>query len=208
MVEKVSDMVNIEENFNYTLNDKFILEDNLDRKIFLNSDIDESTIDTAVYQIMRYNAMDIGVPVEERKPIRVYLNSCGGNIVEGYALVDVIELSKTPVYTINLGASMSMALLIFMAGHKRYAMPRSEFLLHEGTSGGFDSLMKLQDRLRFESEQVETITRELVLSRSKITEDQYAMNLRREWYFLPKEGKEIGIIDYIVGEDCELEDIL
>lgn len=208
MVDKVEEMKTIEENFNYSLNDKFILEDNLDRKIFINSTIEESTIDTAVYQILRFNAMDLEKSIDERKPIRVYINSLGGSIIEGFSLVDAITLSKTPVYTINLGACMSMALLVFMAGHKRYAMPRSEFLLHSGSTASFGNANAVKDQIEFESIQLEGVTKDFVLEYSNITEEEYNMNLRREWYFLPAEGKKIGVVDYIIGQDCELEEIL
>ena len=168
MVDKVEEMKTIEENFNYSLNDKLILEDNLDRKIFINSTIEESTIDTAVYQILRFNAMDLEKPIDERKPIRVYINSLGGSIIEGFSLVDAIILSKTPEYTINLGACMSMALLVFMAGHKRYSMPRSEFLLHSGSTASFGNANAVKDQIEFESIQLEGVTKDFVLEYSKI----------------------------------------
>ena len=64
-IEKDRVITDIDESFNYILNDKFILEDLYERKIFLNSEIDENTIETAVYHIMRYNAIDKEFPVEE-----------------------------------------------------------------------------------------------------------------------------------------------
>lgn len=207
-IEKDRVITDIDESFNYILNDKFILEDLYERKIFLNSEIDENTIETAVYHIMRYNAIDKEFPVEERKPIRLYINSPGGLVIEGFALIDCIRLSKTPVYTINLGKSFSMALLIFMAGHQRYAMPHSQFLLHDGENGGADSAAKLKDYLDFSLNQISKMTKEYVLSYSNISEDSYDSNYRREWYFLVNEGKSLGIVDYIIGEDCPLSEIL
>jgi len=207
-VEKDKKIIDIDESFNYILNDKFILEDIYDRKIFLNSEIDENTIETAVYHIMRYNAIDKESPIEERKPIKLYINSPGGLVIEGFSLVDCIRLSKTPVYTINLGASFSMALLIFMAGHQRYAMPHSQFLLHDGNGGGIDSTAKLKDYLDFSLNQISKMTKEYVLSCSNISEEDFEKNYRREWYFLAKEGKKLGIVDYIIGEDCPLNEVI
>ena len=62
--------------------------------------------------------------------------------------------------------------------------------------------------MEFESIQIEGMTKEYILKQSKIDEDLFEKNYRKEWYFLPKEGKDIGIVDYVIGEDCKLADII
>lgn len=200
--------IKISETYNYEYSDKFDIEDNEQRRIYINSEIDENIVDTAVYHILRYNRLDKDTPITSREPIKIYINSPGGLVADGYALIDAIKLSKTPVYTINLANCLSMALLIFISGHKRFSMPHAEFLLHDGSSGCFDSVSKMQDRLKFESEQIEKMTKEYILSNTSITKEQYEMNMRKEWYFLPQEGKSIGVVDSIIGEDCELDEII
>lgn len=200
--------IKISETYNYEYSDKFDIEDNEQRRIYINSEIDENIVDTAVYHILRYNRLDKDTPITSREPIKIYINSPGGLVADGYALIDAIKLSKTPVYTINLANCLSMALLIFISGHKRFSMPHAEFLLHDGSSGCFDSVSKIQDRLKFESEQIEKMTKEYILSNTSITKEQYEMNIRKEWYFLPQEGKAIGVVDSIIGEDCELDEII
>ena len=198
----------VSETFSYCFLDKFEIADYENRHIYINCEIDEDVIDNSVYRIMDYNRQDKGKPIEERQPIVVYLNSLGGSVSDGYALIDAIQLSETPVCTVNLGVCFSMGLLIFMAGHKRYAMPHSEFLLHDGQIGEINSTAKVKDRLEFESIQIEGMTKEYILKQSKIDEDLFEKNYRKEWYFLPKEGKDIGIVDYVIGEDCKLADII
>lgn len=200
--------IKISEAYNYEYSDKFDIEDNEQRRIYINSEIDENIVDTAVYHILRYNRLDKDTPIISREPIKIYINSPGGSVADGYALIDAIKLSKTPVYTINLANCLSMALLIFISGHKRFCMPHAEFLLHDGSSGCFDSVSKMQDRLKFESEQIDKMTKEYILSNTSITKEQYEMNMRKEWYFLPQEGKSIGVVDSIIGEDCELDEII
>lgn len=200
--------IKISETYNYEYSDKFDIEDNEQRRIYINSEIDENIVDTAVYHILRYNRLDKDTPITSREPIKIYINSPGGLVADGYALIDAIKLSKTPVYTINLANCLSMALLIFISGHKRFCMPHAEFLLHDGSSGCFDSVSKMQDRLKFESEQIDKMTKEYILSNTSITKEQYEMNMRKEWYFLPQEGKSIGVVDSIIGEDCELDEII
>lgn len=112
-ITKASD---IEEVFNYCYTDKFEMEDVDNRRLFINSEIDENIIDGAVYHILRYNRLDKDIPVNERKPIIIYINSPGGNVTDGYSLIDVMLTSKTPVYTVNLGIAYSMGFLIYIAG--------------------------------------------------------------------------------------------
>ena len=189
--------------------DIFEMEEIDKRHLFINGDIEMGiTFDTTVYHIMRFNSQDKDIPVNERKPILLYINSPGGSVTDGYGVIDAIITSKTPVYTINQGVCFSMGFLIFLAGHKRYAMPHSEFLMHDGSTAGWDSTAKMKDRMEFETQQIEKMTREYVLSRTKITEDVYEQKYRVEWYFLPQEAKEIGVTDYIIGTDCDIDEII
>jgi len=87
-------------------------------------------------------------------------------------------------------------------------MPHSEFLMHDGSTMGYDSMAKMKDRMEFETVQLEKMTKEYIMSRTEINEKLYDEKYRVEWYFLPNEGKSIGAIDYIVGKDCSINDIL
>ena len=196
-------------NYNYCYADKFDIEDiEKNRHLYLNSDVDEDVIDQLVYHILRYNRLDKGKPVEERQPIILYINSPGGSVICGYGLVDAIICSKTPVYTVNLAECSSMGFLIAISGHKRYTMPHCEYLMHEGYAGAFDNMSKAKDRIDFEAGEMEEMTRSFVLSRTKISEDLYKEKYRCEWYFLPEKAKELGVVDYIVGTDCDLDEII
>lgn len=199
---------NIEQVYNYCYEDRFQQEDLEDRRLYLNGEIDENVIDNIVYHIMRYNRIDKGVPVEDRKPIILYINSPGGSVVDGYGVIDTILLSETPVYTVNVALCASMGFLIYLAGVRRYSMPHSEFLMHDGSTMGYDSMAKMKDRMEFETVQLEKMTKEYIMSRTEINEKLYDEKYRVEWYFLPAEGKSIGAIDYIVGKDCSINDIL
>lgn len=197
----------IKECFNYGFGDRFDIEDLENRKIYINCHIDEDVIDSAVYHILRYNRLDKGIPKEERKPIMVYINSPGGSVSDGYGLIDAILASETPVYTINQALCASMGFLIFIAGHKRYSMEHSEFLMHDGSTFGWDSTAKMKDRMDFETKELEQMTKQYIISRTKIDEKLYDEKYRVEWYFLPKLAKEIGVADYIVGKDCSIDEI-
>lgn len=188
--------------------DKFELSDLYERRLYLNGEVDKTVIESLVYHILRYNREDKGKPIDTRKPILLYINSPGGNISDGYGLIDAILDSNTPIYTINQGLCASMAFLIFIAGIKRYSMRRSEFLMHDGKISGWDSISKMKDRMEFETIQLETMTKKYVLDRTKISSDLYDMKYRVEWYMLPDEAKLYGICTDIVGVDCNIDSIV
>ena len=89
------------------------------REIFVNFDIDENLIVNS-YDIIKWNKEDKNIPIEERKPIKIFINSDGGCLNSILNLIDTIKLSKTPIITIGMGKAYSAGGLLLMAGHKRY----------------------------------------------------------------------------------------
>lgn len=187
--------------------DIFYLKDLKQRKLFIAANISQETVEDAVRHIMQFNREDAGVATEERNPIILYVSSNGGDVDAGFELIDVIMRSKTPVYTVNLGYQYSMGFLIGLAGHKRFAMPNAKFLMHDGTNFVWDSGAKAQDRMEF-NKKMEDRVKEYILSRSKLTPEEYDSKYRIEWYMFSDEAKEKGFVDYIIGEDCEIDDVV
>lgn len=189
------------------MEDLFYLKDLKQRKLFLNEDIDQTTVADIVRHIMQYNKEDKDLDIEERTPILLYLTSNGGEVNAGFELIDVIRSSKTPVYTINLGTQYSMGFLIGLAGHKRFATKNAQFLMHDGSNFVYGSGTKVQDQMEFQK-RVEKRIKEYVLSRSKLTDEEYDNKLRVEWYLFANEAKEKGFTDYIIGEDCDMDAVI
>lgn len=185
----------------------FYLKDLKQRKLFLNSEIDQFTVADIVKHIMQINKEDKDIEPAERQPILLYVTSNGGEIDSGFELIDVIMNSKTPVYTINLGFQYSMGFLIGLAGHKRYATANAKFLMHDGSNFVWDSGMKAQDRMDF-NKKIESRIKKYVMSRSSVTNEEYESKLRVEWYLFADEAKEKGFVDYIIGEDCDINEIV
>jgi len=197
----------IKQVLNYGLEDKFQLEDLKQRKLYINFEIDENILNDITYHILRFNTEDKGKEISERKPILLYCVSNGGSVNDGFGLIDVILNSKTPIYTINLSYNYSMGLLIFLSGSKRFATQNATFLLHDGQNFMYNSSAKLRDAMKFE-EQREKRIKEYVLSRSKLTSEEYDKNYRVEMYLYSSEAKEKGFVDLIVGEDCTIDEII
>lgn len=212
MAEKVetkkSASSKIGKTLNLCLSDMYDLEDCDNRRLYINCDIGPDIIDSTVYQILRFNRMDKGIPVKKRKPIVLYLNSAGGSEIDGFGLIDAITNSKTPVYTVNQAQCSSMAFLILIAGAKRFSMTHAQFLMHEGGLGTNDSTSKVRDRIDFMTGEYEEMIKEYVTNKTKITSELYDQKYRVEWYFLPEKAKELGVIDQIIGVDCDIDAIL
>lgn len=189
------------------LQELFRYKDLQQRKLFLDADVDQFSVGEIVKHIFQYNKEDSGLEIAERKPILLYVASRGGEVDSGFELIDAIENSVTPVYTINVGYQYSMAFLIGLAGHKRFATRNASFLMHDGSNFVYNSGAKAQDQMEF-FRKVEERVKQYVLERSNITAEEYDSKLRVEWYMFADEAKERGFVDYIIGQDCSLYEIV
>ena len=190
-----------------TVEELLYVKDIQQRKFFLTTEIAQETVADIVRHIMQINKEDKGIPYEQRVPILIYVASNGGEVDAGFELIDVILTSKTPVYTINMGYQYSMGFLIGLAGHKRFAAKNAKFLMHDGSNFVYGNSSKVQDRVRFDA-RVEERIREYVLSRSHVTPEEYDSKFRVEWYMFADEAKEKGFTDYIIGVDCDIDEIV
>ena len=188
-----------------------MLEDLKERKLYLYREIEPlgyeetsnefaSTATYIVKAILDFNREDISIPPADRKPIKLYINSPGGDVAEGLPIIAAIELSKTPVYTINVGQWCSMAFLIGITGHKRFSLPYATFLLHEGSSFAGGAANKVQDRVKFDERVEKEVIKPHVLKHSNMKELEYDALVRVEYYLLPPDAKERGFIDEVVSD--------
>lgn len=188
--------------------DDFIRYQNLkDRHIYFTGDIDTYNASDTIQQIIRYNKEDAGIAPENRTPILLFISSDGGDVTAGFQIIDVIQQSETPVYTVNTSCCYSMAAIVFMAGHKRFAMKNSSFLIHDGSSGVYNSSGKVQDTMQFLNK-LELRMKDFILANSSIPEKEYKKKMREEWYMFADEAKEKKVTDYIIGEDVKMGEII
>lgn len=192
---------------NGMIDDLFFYNDVKERRFFFDEIINDDSVFNLVRHIIDINKQDKGKPAEERKPIKIYLSTPGGDVESGLSLIDAITNSKTPVYVINMGDGYSMGFLVLLAGHKRYAFKNSRFLLHDGCEYIYDSASKADDRKRFTKEMDDRM-KNYVLERTNISSQKYNRNRRKEWYMFADEAKTLGIIDYIIGEDVDMDEVL
>lgn len=197
----------VSSNFTYGYAESLYMEDIEARKLYINGEINETLMENITYYILKYNAVDKGIPAEQRQPILLYINSCGGSTISAMSLISTILCSKSPVYTINLGYNYSAGFMIMLAGAKRYAYKDSSFLLHDGMAGNCDNNAKVLDWAKFLEMQNKRI-KDYIMSRSNITSKKYDSIFREDYWFYSNIAKEYNFIDYIIGEDCDIDEIV
>jgi Protease subunit of ATP-dependent Clp proteases len=167
------------------------------RKIVLNEDIDFTLIERAIIQIINWNEEDESVSVEKRKPIEILLSSGGGDVIAGFALIDVIKNSKTPVHITAIGMAASMAALLLMSGHRRKALKNTTILIHDGQLGVHSTSKKAKQTMEY-YDKLEERTNNFVLENTKISKELLDEKSSDEWYMFADEALELGIIDEIL----------
>lgn len=167
------------------------------RELFLAEVVDDDVIYDIAHHIIRFNREDKDVPVEQRKPIKIYINSYGGDLIAINSVISTIKLSKTPVYTYNLGKAFSAGGLLLMAGHKRFTFGDAVILIHQGSSGASGTTSQVIDQVEFQKRQEERV-KAFILGATKITPEQYKDKFKEEWFFFGDEAIELGVCDELI----------
>lgn len=139
------------------------------------------------------------IPIEERQPIKIYIDSNGGSLVDTFTMIDSISMSKTPVYTICTGSAYSGGFFTFIAGHKRFAYPLSSFLYHEGSTGNAGDAGKFRNFAAFYEKVLQQL-KDITIKYTKITEEEYEKHIKDDWWFTADEALKYGICDEISKE--------
>ena len=173
--------------------------DDYDNRRLNLADVEEDTVGGVVYSIQHYNHLDKDIPIRDRKPIILNINSNGGLLIDSMFLVDVIKRSKTPIYGICEARAYSAGGLILVGCHKRYCYPSSTFLLHCGSNGFIGDSAKMIDSVEFDKRYFEKVKKHY-LDNTDISEELYMEKYRHEWYFTGEDMIKYGIVDEILEE--------
>lgn len=176
--------------------------DEQDRVYRLDHDLGEEDL-ALVKLIMKCNKEDKGKPVEERTPIKVYINTCGGDVVTLWTLMQAIQTSKTPVWTINFSYAYSAGAELLVAGHKRFALKGTQTMFHRGgiCLGGEQSVVESTQKHYSALEKKLT---DFLLAHTKIDAKFYKKKASSDIYMDEYEALDKGVIDRIVEDFEEL----
>lgn len=175
-----------------------------ERTIWIDYDIDESLLEVAK-QIIRINREDAKnhIPVEKRKPIKLLIYTYGGDCGAMFALIDAIEMSKTPVYTYNMGKALSAGFQILISGHKRFCVSHSTALYHSGSGGTMGTYEQTEAQMN-EYKRLVALMQENCLSKTRIDKKLFAKNKAKDWFMSSKEQLEYGVVDAIITDIDEI----
>ena len=182
---------------NYDFCDIVDLSNGLNRNIVL-TDIDASIGDSVNSYIQFFNRIDQEKKIDanKRTPIKIYIDSNGGSLTACFTIIDAITMSKTPVWTINIGKAYSAGFFIFITGHKRFAYPNSSFLFHEGSTGIYQDANKFKNYADFYKQQLEQL-RAITLEHTQIEPEEYDKHVKDDWWFDVNEALKYGVTDKI-----------
>ena len=175
----------------------------MERKLYLKENVDEKSVMPLIEAIHRINDDDAEKEKEynggEREPIKLYIYTYGGVCYAGFALIDAIRASKTPVHTIVLGTAMSMGIFVFNAGHKRLIGEHATLMYHDvsistGMNGEMTEGLKIEldEALRLQKMGSDFLM-EYSLVEESVLKDY--INRKADWYISAEEAIRLKIAD-------------
>jgi ATP-dependent Clp protease protease subunit len=179
-------------------------KENLSRTLVLSGEIDEESVAELIQDISDINDFDddqeSNIVDYERNPIKLIVNSMGGSVYDGFALIGVIEKSKTLIHTYCYGSAMSMALLILVSGHRRFGHKLSTYMYHECLDQlPYDKLSTLNENLQ-ETNRIMKVYDDYLISKTSMKRKQLddSKKVKYDWYFSPEDALQYKIIDEII----------
>jgi len=169
-----------------------------ERTIWIDSEIDVGVLEVSK-KILEWNRDDRGVNPELRVPIRILIFSPGGELASALNLINIIQLSKTPVYTYNMGDASSAGLYILLAGHKRYSIKDATAVLHKGSGYMGGTASQLDASAKWYKQQLDRL-RDYVLKRTSLDSRTYKRRQDDDWYLSTDELINYRFIDEIVED--------
>lgn len=177
------------------------------RRFHLHDQVSQFTMGALVKSILEVEEGDLRLREEverfggtyEPEPIRLFIDSYGGECYAGSGLVDVMMNLSTPVNTIVTGCAMSMGVIIALAGHQRFCYPGSTFMIHQVSSYAEGKLAGLKEDLE-EATRLNEKNSHFIISRTKIKKSRMEKNYRQheDWYICADEALRLGMVHQII----------
>lgn len=134
---------------------------------------------------------------EPEQEIKMYIDSPGGNVVNGLAIYDVMQAISCPVTTICRGYAASMGAIIFAAGDKRQMLKHSKLMIHDPMANVGGSALEMQENTRRLMETRECLAKILAEKTGKKLDEIYE-ETKQDRYFDAEEAIEFGLADEIL----------
>lgn len=167
-----------------------LLKDNI---IFLNGEVNHDSASIVIAQLLFLASED------SKKDIKLYVNSPGGSVVDGLAIIDTMNHIKNDVSTICVGmaASMGAMILSFGAKGKRLALPNSEVMIHQPLGGYEGQASDIEIRTKRILETKATLAK-MISKNSGQPLAKVEKDMDRDYFMTAEAAKKYGLIDKVI----------
>ena len=170
-----------------------------ERIVFLGTEVEDASANLVVAQLLFLEAEDPDAD------IRLYINSPGGSAYAGFAIYDAMQFVKPDVQTYAVGMAMSAGALILTGGAsgKRFVLPNSKVMIHQG-SGGFRGTPA---DMQIAAKEILSLTRryaEIIALHSGRDVEQVMRDIDRDRFLGPADAVEYGLADHVLATRAEL----
>ena len=168
------------------------------RTILLSGEVNKKLAEKVISQLLLLEA-------ESDEPVKVMIDSPGGDVDAGYAIFDMIRFIKPEVYTIGMGLVASAGALILLAApkEKRLALPNSHYLIHQPLSGIRGVATEIEIHAR-EIEKARKKINQLISEETGKTLKQVEKDTDRDYWLNAEEALEYGLVSRIISRREEL----
>ena len=164
-----------------------------DRIVFVGGEIDDDTANAIVAQLLFLQAQDA------EKEVSMYINSPGGSVTAGLAILDTMKMVKCPVATYCVGQAASMGAILLASGEKgrRYALPHARIMVHQPWGGAQGKASDIEITAREILRLKEMLNGILAESAGK-TLESVTNDTDRDHFMSAEEAKSWGIVDKVL----------
>jgi ATP-dependent Clp protease, protease subunit len=166
-----------------------------ERIIFLGDAIEDHVANLIIAQLLFLDAED------PERDISLYINSPGGVVTSGLAIYDTMQYLRAPVSTICIGMAASMASVLLAAGAKgkRYALPNSRIMIHQGSAGFRGNTPDVFIQVK-ELEELNKRLNKILADHTGQTEEKVIKDTDRDYFMSAEQARAYGIIDEVYAE--------
>lgn len=168
------------------------------RQIILSGEINKELAEKIARQLLILEA-------DSSDPIRLFIDSPGGDADAGFAIFDMIRFINAPVYTIGMGLVASAASIVLLAApaERRLALPNSRYLIHQPLSGIRGVATEIEIHAK-ELEKMRVKINELIAQETGKNVDLVKTDTERDFWLDSAEAKEYGLVSKIVTKRAEI----
>ena len=168
-----------------------LLKENI---IFLGTPIDDNVANLVIAQMLFLAAED------PQRDISLYINSPGGSISSGLAILDTMRFVEPDIVTICVGQAASMGAVLLAAGTKgkRYSLPHSRILIHQPSMSGLAGQATDIDIYAKEILRMRELLNEILADCSGQSTERVGRDVDRDYIMDPEQAVEYGLIDRVI----------